>query len=579
MALADRGEELAGMVERDEVVDVIVIGSGYGAGVCAARLAEAGAKVCVLERGREFTAGKFPSKLGDIWDNVQLDNSWLRRGHRLGLYNCHVGSDLDVVVGCGLGGTSLINASVTIKPDDWVFQQDAWPEAIRSEARNGRLGRYFQRAWDVLQPSPFPETRRTPRKLSAMEQNGASRCTINVNFDRSRKHNSIGVPQRACTSCGDCVTGCNKRAKKTLCFTYLPIAKSYGAKIFVQCDVQHLARQGGRDGLWEVHFQRLETGHEPIRATQRLRARTVILGAGVMGTTGILLRSRDEGMPLSRTLGERFSGNGDAIALAYDCEQRLDTVGSPRTSARHPTGATILGVIDHRAGAGQDGIIIEEGAFPSGTAGLLRKLLEGVALVAGHETRPGCANRLREWLDRARDFFGIATAEGALNRTLLFLLMGHDGAGGKVELDSRGRTRISWANLDKLPVFGRENAFAQKINEALRGTFIADPLDSRLLMNNLITVHPLGGCAMGDDGAAVVDHAGRVRFDDGTVQPGLYVADASLIPTSLGVNPLWTITALAERVAAHAVVDLDKAPDLDAVHASLTLRPGVEVRP
>ena len=63
MGLADRSEELDGIIERDEVFDVVVIGSGYGAGVCAARLAEAGAKVCVLERGREFTAGQFPSKL------------------------------------------------------------------------------------------------------------------------------------------------------------------------------------------------------------------------------------------------------------------------------------------------------------------------------------------------------------------------------------------------------------------------------------------------------------------------------------------------------------------------------------
>lgn len=578
MGLADHQGELERMLEHDEVVDVVVIGSGYGAGVCAARLAEAGAKVCVLERGREFTPGQFPSTLWDIGRNVQLDNAWIGRGHRLGLYNCHVGSDVDVLVGCGLGGTSLINASVTIKPDPRVFEQQVWPSAIRADAGDGRLDGYFQRAWNVLQPAPFPSTRRTPRKLAAMEQNDATRCTLNVHFDGRARTNSVGVPQRACTSCGDCVTGCNNGAKKTLCFTYLPIAKSFGAKIFVQCDVQHVARKGG---LWEVHFQRLETGTEPVRAAHRLRARAVVVGAGVMGSTGILLRSRALGLSLPGVLGARFSGNGDAIAFAYDCEQRLDSVGiAGGGSARNPTGATILGVIDRRDGAAlADGIIIEEGAFPSGTAGALRRLLEVVAPIAGHDSRRGCAHKLREWLDCARDFFGIGAPEGALNRTLLFLLMGHDGADGTVELDGRGRTRIRWPELHKRPLFEAENALAREINDRLGGRFIQDPLDSRVFMNNLITVHPLGGCAMGEDGAAVVDHAGRVQSDDGAVQPGLYIADASVIPTSLGVNPLWTISALAERVAAHAVVDLGLAPALDAVRASPTLRSGATVQP
>ena len=82
---------------------------------------------------------------------------------------------------------------------------------------------------------------------------------------------------------------------------------------------------------------------------------------------------------------------------------------------------------------------------------------------------------------------------------------------------------------------------------------------------------------MADGGAGAVDHAGRVQDDGGVAHPGLYVADASVIPTSLGVNPLWTISALAERIAAHAVVDLGLAPAVGAFQPSSTLKPGVEV--
>jgi cholesterol oxidase len=573
MGLANQREELEGIIERDEVFDVVVIGSGYGAGVCAARLAEAGGKICVLERGREFSVGQFPSKLSEIVENVQLETTRFGSGSRLGLYNCYVGADLDVVVGCGLGGTSLINAGVVIEPEPWVFEQAAWPSEIRAEAA-GALAGYFARARAVLAPAQFPAGQRTPRKLAAMEQNGAGRCFVGVHFGDT-PNNSVGVAQPGCNGCGDCVTGCNRGAKKTLCFTYLPIAKSFGAKIFVQCEVDHLERSGE---LWEVHFQRLDDDAQPA-TTARLRARAVIVGAGVMGTTAIMLRSRDR-VSLSDRLGTRVSGNGDVLAFAYDCDQRLDTVGTgDRRDPTHPTGATILGVIDRRAGAREHGLILEEGAFPSGGAGVLRKLLEAMSLYGGQDTGHGVAHWFRERVDELRDLFGIRTSEGALNRTLVMFMMGHDGASGRIELDGRARAVIRWPTLHHQPLFANANAFARAVTTQLGGTFIEDPLDTRLFRHNLLTAHPLGGCPMGDGDDGFVDHAGRVRNRDGATQPGLYVADASVIPTSLGVNPLWTISAIAERIAAHVVVDLGFAPAVSAVKASATLKPGVAVHP
>lgn len=586
MPLASRFEELARLVADEAVVDVVVIGSGYGAGVCAARLAEAGASVFVLERGREFAPSQrkrdvFPTTFEGFLHNLQVDGTpldgTLIPPHRLGLYNFYVGSDLDVVVGCGLGGTSLINANVTIKPDPRVFQQAAWPRAIREEAASGRLGEYFARAWYVLDPARYPGDRRTPSKLAAMERSGGYRNFLNVHYD-DHPTNSVGVVQPTCTDCGDCVTGCNVGAKKTLCYTYLPIAKSFGARIFVQCDVHHLERRD--DGIWEVHFQRLDSGAEAVNPDKVLRARTVVIGAGVMGSTGILLRSRDEGLPLAADLGGRVGGNGDAFAFAYDCDDRLDSVGfGRRLDRKHPAGATILGVVDQRQGALEDGIIIEEGAFPSGTASALRKVLPFIAGLSGHETGHPVMHWLRECWDGLKDILGFDTRDGALNRTLLFLLMGHDGADGVIELDGRGRPKVKWPQLKERDVFARENALATHIASRLGGKFVPDPLASRLFGNSYITVHPLGGCAMGDAVTAPVDHAGRVRSDTGGFYPGLYVADGSLMPTSLGVNPLWTITALAERVAAHAVVDLQRAPDLASVRASTTLKPGTAISP
>ena len=572
MALADSSSDIERL---GSDIDVIVIGSGYGAGVCAARLAEAGARVVVLERGREFAHGggkPFPDTPEQIRDNVQIDSELFSRRHRLGLYNFHINRDLDVLVGCGLGGTSLINANVSIKPDPRVLQRAEWPRELRAAAASGALDRYFARSWSVLQPSQFPADQPTPRKLAAMLANGAERCFVNVHFG-PQDRNSIGVPQSPCNHCGDCVTGCNFRAKKTLCFTYLPIAKSYGAKIFVQCDVDRIER--APDGKWVVHFQRLATGDEAAGSNEALTARTVIVGAGVLGTVGILLRSKAAGLTISDELGGRFSGNGDAIALAYNCDQRLDSVGYgnliPSTAPYRapanmpPTGATILGVIDRRDTPNvDDGIILEEGAFPSGMARLLRVLIQAVAGLTGSETQPGFAHWFHERLEEGKDLFGDSR-EGALNRTLLFLAMGHDGSDGVVELSGDGRPVVRWPQLHTRSLFSFEDKLARIIAGRLGGMFVHDPLDTPLLMNNLITVHPLGGCPMGDTGVTgVVDHAGRVFSDDGRTLPGLYVSDASVIPTSLGVNPLWTISSLAEWIAEHVATDLELTPGVSA---------------
>jgi len=561
------------------VIDVIVIGSGYGAGVCAARLAEAGAHVVVLERGREFANGgpkPFPETLGQLRDNTQLDSSLFHRKHRLGLYNFHINRDLDVLVGCGLGGTSLINSNVVIKPDPRVLQRPVWPREICAAAADGSLDVYYERARSVLQPATYPESRATPRKLKAMLDNGGQRCLVNVHYGPAT-HNSVGVEQDACTDCGDCNTGCNCMAKKTLCVTYLPIARSFGAQIFVQCDVDHI-EQGPGD-TWDVHFQRLRTGDERVAATDKLTARTVIVGAGVLGTTGILLRSKALGLAVSDELGGRFSGNGDAFAFAYNCNDRLDTVGYgnlvPGTrpfrppAGMSPVGATILGMIDHRGTPNvDDGILIEEAALPSGLARLLRVVVQLVAGVTGEETQHGFAHWFHERLAEGRDLLGHGP-EGALNRTLMFLLMGHDGADGIIELGDDGRPVVRWPQLHERKLFTAENELVRELARKLGGMFVKDPLNHPLLMNNLITVHPLGGCPMGGDAATgVVDHAGRVFSDDGKTFRGLYVADGSVIPTSLGANPLWTISALAERIAEHVAIDLGRRPGTSSTLAA-----------
>jgi cholesterol oxidase len=114
--------------------DVVVVGSGYGGGVAAARLARAGKRVAVLERGREFVTGEFPSRFPDLRHEMQLTGKRLRTGSPAGLYDVRLGEDMHVLVGCGVGGGSLINAGVALRPDARVFRDAVWPGQI---ARTG----------------------------------------------------------------------------------------------------------------------------------------------------------------------------------------------------------------------------------------------------------------------------------------------------------------------------------------------------------------------------------------------------------------------------------------------------------
>src|SRR5215208_1025512 len=84
--------------------DVVVVGSGYGAGVAASRLARAGKRVAVLERGREFVTGEFPTRFPDLRGQMQVTGKRVRFGTPTGLYDVRFGEDMHVLVGCGLGG-------------------------------------------------------------------------------------------------------------------------------------------------------------------------------------------------------------------------------------------------------------------------------------------------------------------------------------------------------------------------------------------------------------------------------------------------------------------------------------------
>jgi cholesterol oxidase len=569
--------------------EVVVVGSGYGASIAASRLARAGRRVCVLERGREWQTGEYPDTLREAAAQMQVDAPGGRWGSTTSLYDFRVNDEIDVFLGCGLGGTSLVNAGVALRADDRVFDDDRWPSVLRDP---NALADGYERAIAMLRPSRFPEGSSLP-KLDALEvaadhlANAGypvafDRPPINVHFGEAGP-NHVGVYQQPCTLCGDCVSGCNSAAKNTLIMNYLPDARNHGAELYTRTWVQRLERRD--DGRWVVHFQLRDAGRETFDApTLFVIADIVVLGAGALGSTEILLRSRDGGLAVSDELGARFTGNGDVLAIGYNNDREIEGIGYGARSVdpKEPVGPCITGIIDLRGTPQlEDGFVIEEGVIPGALSSLLPEVFAGMNAIIGEDMDRGLKDFL---LEKARELGGLfrGRESGALRNSQTYLVMSHDDGEGHMRLED-DRLRISWPDVGRQSIFRTVNERLGQATAALGGHFDENPLWTRLFGHDLVTVHPLGGCVMADDAAGgVVNDRGQV-FSGATgdgVYENLYVMDGAVIPRPIGVNPLLTISAVAERSVALLARDHGWPVDYDfaepVVAADAPARLGVE---
>ena len=531
--------------------DVIVVGSGYGGGVAASRLARIGLKVAVLERGREYLPGEFAETLLAASTAMQVNGKGRHIGPRDALFDLRVGKDIHALVGCGLGGTSLINASVCLTPDTMVLEDEAWPEEIRVDHR---LNVGFHRARQMLAPEPLPLSV-TPIKLASLERAGKAvghhveRAPLHIAFQE--KTNAAGVIQPACTMCGDCMGGCNTGSKTTVHATYLADAVNHGAELFTGATVRLVERAGG--DLWRVVFRKTsETdSHVPVGA---MTAAMVVLAAGTLGTAEIMARSREHGLRISDRLGWRFSTNADVMSFGYNYDKPVNSVGIGHSGRAKvpPPGPAVVGLIDLRRRRDPlDRLALVEATVPSVMARLMPMLLATGATLAPEEAAGGLQGLLADTRRNAESFFAGAY-QGPVHHSHAFLAVGHDGAAGRIVFED-DEVAVHWPNASDEPVYTHISAMLRTGVAANGGTYVPNPVSSKLLGGDLMTVHPLGGCSMGRDrNSGVVDHKCRV-FDADPARPvnavhdGLYICDGSVMPRPLGVHPLFTITAMAER--------------------------------
>ncbi len=523
--------------------DVVVIGSGYGGGVAAARLARAGKRVAVLERGREVRTGEFPGRFPEMRREFRITGGLVDTGPETALFDIRLGQDMHIVVGNGLGGGSLVNGGVALQPAPRVLADPVWPGQLHQD---GLIEEGWRRARRWLRPAVDPDARRMT-KYRALEQAGRAigevpvDSSIVVSFEQGE--NPAGIVQPACTRCGDCCAGCNVGAKNTVALTYLPEAVRHGAELFTHARIGHVEKR--RDGGWRVHFSRLDAPGDG-RRERTVEAEVVILAAGTLGSTEVLLRSAARGLALSDRLGQRFSANGDIIAFGYGANVPVNAigVGHPAKAAMEPVGAAVSGHLEIRSPDDPDlDVNVEEGVLPSALAPVLPVMFVPNGRLLG-----------------ALQSLVAGVYKGPFAHLQTFFAVSHDSAAGRLVLDERG-VRLAWPGAKDEPVYRRLDEVLGKLVAGVGGSYVKNPLAGTVMGHQPATAHPLGGCAMAlDRSGGVVDHKSRVFSAEpgagaADVHRGLYVIDGSIIPRSLGVNPLLTITALAERALLHFGAD------------------------
>ena len=546
--------------------DILIIGSGYGAAMSALALMEAQAalpaaqrqRVWVFERGSEYLPDDFPKSMAEMPGYAGTDNM---ASHAL--WDVRAGDGVVTVTGRGLGGTSLVNANVAARPDAAVLER--WPRRDDDQNWDTLLQPAFSKIEQLLgvnrhpQPERFGRYRAMSATASALDAS-VQAAPLTVNFDGPTPHSADHQP---CNLCGNCVIGCHSGAKGSLNMNAWPLLRQLGTDIYAGVTVRSLNKT--EEG-WQVWCAPAARPDEVIQ----VQCATVILGAGTLGSSEILMRSqRDHELGLSAALGSGFSTNGDALVFSIGQKARVGDMASPagqQPPATEP-GPTIMGMATVALHGDADAarFTLEDAVIPYPLSQVWQELL-----VSQNLLRRFADGAESAWHRHHDDHDVLAISDSLAEHSQALLLMGRDDSSGKLAF-ADDRLKPVWQRPDQPDYFRRLDTTLRS-DEAVTfdgGVFSPNLLSQPLppgfdgivegadaIAGQLLSVHPLGGCRMAEDiERGVVNTRGQVFTSacESGVYESLYVLDGAIIPGAIGTNPFLTIAALSYRLAADII--------------------------
>ena len=500
-----RGSDVSG--DRIETADVCVVGSGAGGAVAAKELAESGLSVVILEAGSQHEPTQFNRREADMLPRLFWDG---------GMRATQDGSML-VYQGRGVGGSTVHNLCYAVRTPDAILKRWTAEFGVR-DLSPADLGPSLERVEDALAVKQIPE-----EQVNGLNRLVRQGCQTLGWHGLVQRHNRGPCPD--CSA--GCVLGCphsgQGTGKQSMAVTYVPKALQAGARLYTDCLAQAVLTENGRAaGVTARLFT--PDGGPPHRLT--VHSQAVILAAGAVNSAQLWLNSRlpDPGRQAGRNLHlhpavfvggifDREINAYDGILHSFYIDQFLDLDRDPESGY------------------------------------LLMPIFGPPAMVAASLPSFG-----REHWELMRQYRHM----GAM------LVLLHDRSSGRVTVDRRGhpviRYRLSQADrallvegLDRcarllFAVGARQVVFPYTRHVSIERVEDLAVMRRKGIVENEILIassHPQGTLRMGGDARnSAVDSYGQAH-----ALRGLFVADASLFPTSVGVPPMLTIGAMADRIA------------------------------
>ncbi len=496
--------------------DLVIIGSGAGGGVAAEILSQSGLRVAIVEEGPLKTQQDFKLNEASAYPDLYQEAASRKT----------IDKSIAILQGRSVGGSTTVNWTSSFRTPPQVL--DHWQSEFGiQELSPQELEPWFKRMEQRLsiQPWVVPPNANNQTLFDGAQALGWHAAAIPRNV-------------RGCANLGYCGLGCPLNAKQSMLVTTIPQALQQGARLYSNAYCETVKHQG--DKVSSVILRGVNRQGKPTDTQLELHCDTVILSAGAMGSPAILMRSK---LPDPENLiGKR--------------------------TFLHPVAASIARmkhVVDPYYGAPQS-IYSDEFLWRDGLSGKMGYKLEVPPIhpVLGSTLIPMHGKLHSEFLQQLP----------YLHASLALLRDGFHQAsqGGTVLLDGSGRPLLDYPlndylwegvkhamqNMVELQfAAGAERVYPIHMDARWQLTYkqahdLIDELTMRAVRAPLFSAHVMGGAAMGDDAKkSVVNSRGRLHQ-----MQNLYVLDASIFPTSLGVNPQLTIYALSAKLASQLAESL-----------------------
>jgi choline dehydrogenase-like flavoprotein len=487
--------------------DAVIIGSGAGGAVMAFELAKSGLSVVFLEAGPYVPSSEFNEKLPDMMDALYVDSG----------LQVNDDGDLGVLQGRCVGGSTVVNGCVAFRTPEFVLAQ--WQNEFGLKNLTSQtLEPYFNKI----------EKNLSVHENHEYEINYNSRIQIRGCDELGISWKKLHRNTKACAMTGHCLSGCKTDRKQSMLVTYIPWAIEYGAKLYADTEVTNIHTfDGVAKGVSAV--TRDTAGN--VVANIEIKSKVVVCAAGAINSPLLFLNGR-------------IANSSGQVGKNFACHPSSAVFGEFNEDIYPWRGAMLGTYVDEFMQPAMGGFILEGGG-----SGPIEMALS---------TEPGIGEDHFQYMSNIKQMASMVT-------------LIHDHNVGSIELQN-GKKKINYRIADSdypsmkaalktaAKIFfaaGAKKVYLPTVNRTVIKSLgdvddVVDQLKNDVHTLRIVSYHPQGTMRMGADReTSVVNPFGETHD-----VKNLYVADASLFPTSIVVNPQMTVYALSNYIADNIIANL-----------------------